>query len=84
MRIQPTGKTPTIGPAPRGQQDKSSVAASPVGNDQVHLSTLSQTIAGLTPARIEQLQQHVESGLYEVNAAELSRRIVDFYLIPIE
>jgi anti-sigma28 factor (negative regulator of flagellin synthesis) len=84
MRIQPTGKSPAVGSAHRGQQEKSLAVASPVGTDQVHLSTLSQAIAGLTPARIEQLQQHIESGLYEVNAAELSRRIVDFYLIPIE
>ena len=84
MRIQPTGKSPAIGSAHRGQHEKFPAAASPVGTDHVHLSTLSQAIAGLTPARIEQLRQHIESGLYEVNAAQLSRRIVDFYLIPIE
>jgi anti-sigma28 factor (negative regulator of flagellin synthesis) len=84
MRIQPSGKSPAVGSAPRGQQDKSAAASAAAGTDHVDLSSLSQAVAGLTPARIEQLQAHVQSGLYEVNAAELSRRIVDFYLIPIE
>ena len=84
MRIQPTGKSPAVGSASRGQQDKSVAASSPAGTDQVHLSSLSQAVAGLTPARIEQLQAHVQSGLYEVNATELSRQIVDFYLIPVD
>jgi anti-sigma28 factor (negative regulator of flagellin synthesis) len=84
MRIQPTGKTPAVGSAPRGQQDKSAGASTPAGTDHVDLSSLSQAVAGLAPARIEQLQAHVQSGLYEVNAAELSRHMVDFYLIPIK
>jgi anti-sigma28 factor (negative regulator of flagellin synthesis) len=84
MRIQPTGKSQAVGSAHRGQHDKSAATPSPAGADHVHLSSLSQAIAGLTPARIEQLQHHVQSGLYEVNAAEVSRQIVDFYLIPIE
>jgi anti-sigma28 factor (negative regulator of flagellin synthesis) len=84
MRIQPTGKSPLVGSAHTGQQDKSSPASLPAGSDQVHLSSLSQAIAGLTPARIEQLQIHVQSGRYVVDASELSRRIVDFYLMPME
>jgi anti-sigma28 factor (negative regulator of flagellin synthesis) len=84
MRIQPTGKSPAVGPASPAQQDKSAAASVPAGTDHVDLSTLSRAATGLTPARIEQLQAHVQSGGYQVNAAEVSRSMVDFYLIPIK
>ena len=33
--------------------------------------------------RIEELQNQVNSGAYDVNAPEVSRHIVDFYSIPL-
>jgi anti-sigma28 factor (negative regulator of flagellin synthesis) len=50
----------------------------------VHLSVLSQAAAGMEPGRLDAIQSAVNSGTYQVDAAEVSRRIVEFYLIPTE
>jgi hypothetical protein len=50
----------------------------------VSLSALSQAAAGISPARLEQVQADVSAGRYQPDAAEVSHRIVDFYLIPLD
>jgi len=50
----------------------------------VQLSVLSQAAAGMEPGRLESIQSAVSSGTYQVDAGEVSRRIVEFYLIPTE
>ena len=84
MRIQPTAKSTAIGPAAPAQPDSTHTAPETVTPDHVDLSALSQAAAGLTPQKLEKIQAEVGSGNYQVNAGEVSRRIVDFYLIPIE
>lgn len=39
--------------------------------------------AGFGAERLDKVQAAVNAGTYEVAAAEVSRHIVDFYLIPI-
>ena len=84
MRIESTGKGIPVGPASPAQPDTAAAPPKPLGADHVDLSALSQAAAGLSPARIDKIQSEVSSGAYQVNAAEVSRRIVDFYLIPVE
>jgi anti-sigma28 factor (negative regulator of flagellin synthesis) len=45
---------------------------------------LSQAAGALSPQRVEEIQSQVSSGTYQVNAAEVSHSIVDFYLIPLK
>ncbi len=84
MRIQPTAKANEIGPTAPAQPDTSHAAPAAVSADHVDLSALSQAAAGPAPQRLEKIRNDVGSGSYQVNAGEVSRRIVDFYLIPIE
>ncbi len=84
MRIEPTAKSTAVGPASPAQPDVPAAPPAPVGSDRVDLSALSQAAAGLDPATIEKIQAEVGSGKYEVAAAEVSRDIVDFHLIPLD
>jgi anti-sigma28 factor (negative regulator of flagellin synthesis) len=84
MRIEPTQKDAGIGQASPSQHEASQHIPTPAGTDHVQLSVLSQAAAGLAPGRLDAIQSQVSSGSYEVNASEVSRRIVDFYLIPTE
>jgi hypothetical protein len=84
MRIEPTGKSNPVGPASPAQSDSTASRPAPTGSDQVVLSALSQAAGGLTPGRMEQIQAEVSSGKYQPDAAEVSRRIVDFYLVPLK
>jgi anti-sigma28 factor (negative regulator of flagellin synthesis) len=84
MRIEPTQKNAGIGKAPSAQPETPQHASTPARTDHVQLSVLSQAAAGLAPGRLEAIRSEVSSGKYEVNASEVSRRIVDFYLIPTE
>jgi anti-sigma28 factor (negative regulator of flagellin synthesis) len=40
--------------------------------------------SGLAPQRLDEIQASVHAGTYEANAADVARRIVDFYLIPVK
>jgi hypothetical protein len=84
MRIQPAGKSIGVGPASPTQPNPAASSAPQTGTDRVDLSALSQAAAGLGPHRIEEIQTSVNSGTYDVSVTELSRRIVDFYLIPVD
>ena len=84
MRIEPSGKGTPIGPASPAQPGTPATPPAPASADEVNLSVLSQAAAGLAPARMEQIQGEVSAGKYHPDAAEVSQRIVDFYLIPIE
>jgi anti-sigma28 factor (negative regulator of flagellin synthesis) len=84
MRIERAVKSTPVGPASPAQPDVPAAPSAPVGVDEVNLSALSQAASGLDPARIEEIQAEVGSGKYEVAAAEVSRNIVDFHLIPID
>jgi len=84
MRIPPTGKSEGIGPASPVQSNSAPPALVPTGSDHVELSALSRAVAGLGPGRLQEIQTSVNAGTYEVNAAELSRRIVDFYLTRVD
>jgi hypothetical protein len=84
MRIQPTAKSSGIGPTAPVQPDTTHAAPATVGADHVDLSALSQAAAGLAPQQLKKIQAQVGSGTYQANAAEVSHRIVDFYLIPVK
>jgi anti-sigma28 factor (negative regulator of flagellin synthesis) len=84
MRIEPTQKNAGIGKASPSQPETSQRASTPARTDHVQLSVLSQAASGLAPGRLAAIQSEVRSGTYQVNASEVSRRIVDFYLIPIK
>jgi anti-sigma28 factor (negative regulator of flagellin synthesis) len=45
---------------------------------------LSQATGALSPQRAQEIQSQVNSGTYQVNAAEVSHSIVDFYLVPLK
>jgi anti-sigma28 factor (negative regulator of flagellin synthesis) len=84
MRIEPTDKSAAIDRATPAQVD--STAARPASGrpDRVELSALSQAVAGLAPGRLTEIQSEVSAGTYQVDASQVSRRIVDFYLIPLK
>ncbi|HUJ23015.1 MAG TPA: hypothetical protein VLX58_15900 [Bryobacteraceae bacterium] len=84
MRIQPTSKSLPVGPAEPTQPDKPASPSVGTGSDRVELSVLSQAAAGLAPNRAEEIQAAIDTGTYEVNAAEVSHQIVEFYLIPLK
>ena len=84
MRIEPTQKNAGIGKSSPSQPETPQRASTPARTDHVQLSVLSQAAAGLAPGRLEAIRSEVSSGKYDVNASEVSRRIVDFYLIPTE
>jgi len=84
MRIEPGGKSAPVGPASPAQPGTPAAPPAPTSSDEVNLSALSQAAAGLAPARIEQIQAEVSAGKYQPDAAEVSHRIVDFYLIPLD
>jgi len=84
MRIEPTQKNAGIGKSSPSQPETPSHQTAPARADHVQLSVLSQAAAGLAPGRLEAIQSQVSSGTYRVNASEVSRRIVEFYLIPTE
>jgi anti-sigma28 factor (negative regulator of flagellin synthesis) len=84
MRIEPTQKNAGIGKSSPSQPETSQHVTTPARTDHVQLSVLSQAAAGLAPGRLEAIQSEVRSGTYQVNASEVSRHIVDFYLIPLK
>jgi anti-sigma28 factor (negative regulator of flagellin synthesis) len=84
MRIQPSDKSLGVEPASPAQPDTAAARSKSAGADRVELSALSQTAAGLAPQRLEEIQASVHAGTYEANAAEVARRIVNFYLIPVK
>jgi hypothetical protein len=84
MRIEPTAKNMGIGSASPAQTDTSKPGPAPAGADHIHLSALSRAASGLAPAYLEGIRSEVSSGTYQANAGEVSRRIVDFYLIPLK
>jgi|GEM_PF-981074 len=74
-------RVPPTGPAGPAEKPAEEFRAED-GADRVYLSRLSQALllCGLPPARLEHLRSLVQSDAYEIPAAELSRRIVQFYL----
>lgn len=84
MRIEPTQKNVGVGQASQSQPEVPQHLPTPARTDHVQLSVLSQAANGMEPGRLEAIRSEVSSGTYEVNAHEVSRRIVDFYLIPTE
>jgi len=84
MRIEPTQKNAGIGKSSPSQTETPQRASTPARADHVQLSVLSRAAAGLEPGRLEAIKAEVSSGTYEVNASEVSRHIVDFYLIPLK
>ncbi len=86
MRIEPS-RPPGVQPAETGKPVDQPVESAPesatgLRPDQVDLSRLSQVLTGEAgqEGRLEQLRLQVEDGSYQVPAAELSQRIVDFHL----
>jgi len=84
MRIEPTGKTGPLSESRSAQPDTAPAAPSFSPGDQVQLSTLSQAVAYLPPERLQQIQNSYDSGNYQPNSAQVSRSMVDFYLIPLK
>ena len=84
MRIEPTQKNAGIGKSSPSQPETPALKPAPARADHVQLSVLSRAAAGLEPGRLEAIRSEVNSGTYQVNASEVSRRIVEFYLIPTE
>ena len=84
MRIQPSDKSLGVEPASPAQPDTAAARSTPAGADRVELSSLSQVASGLAPQRLDEIQASVHAGTYEANAADVARRIVDFYLIPVK
>lgn len=84
MRIEPSGKSSPVGPASPAHPDTASPHPAPTGADHVVLSALSQAAGGLAPERLTEIQAEVSSGKYQPDAADISRSIVDFYLIPLK
>jgi len=86
MRIeqfQPPSVKPAAGTQPTDQPTQAE-GQLPAGAhaDQVALSRLSQILLGGVEddARLEQLRVQVAEGAYQVPAADLSQRLVDFHL----
>jgi hypothetical protein len=84
MRIEPSGKSNPVGSAAPAQPDAPARHPAPAGADRVELSALSQAAGGLAPGRLEQIHVEVSAGKYQPDAADVSRHIVDFYLIPLK
>ena len=84
MRIEPTQKNAGIGKSSPSHPENPAHQPAPTRADHVQLSGLSQAAAGMEPGRLDAIQSAVGSGTYQVDAAEVSRRIVEFYLIPTE
>jgi anti-sigma28 factor (negative regulator of flagellin synthesis) len=84
MRIEPTDKSFRVGPASPAHSEATPATRARPGSDHVELSVLSQAAGALSPQRVEEIQSQVSSGTYQVNAAEVSHSIVDFYLIPLK
>jgi anti-sigma28 factor (negative regulator of flagellin synthesis) len=84
MRIEPTDKTAGIGPASPAHSETPAHPSTPAGADHVELSVLSQAAAGLAPGRVQQIQEQLRAGTYQPDAGEVSRHIVEFYLIPLK
>lgn len=84
MRIEPTDKSFRVGQASPAHSEATPATPTRPGSDRVELSVLSQAAGALSPQRVEEIQSQVSSGTYQVNAAEVSHSIVDFYLIPLK
>jgi anti-sigma28 factor (negative regulator of flagellin synthesis) len=84
MRIEPTDKSFRVGPASPAQPDAVPAARARSSSDHVELSALSQAAGGLSPQRIDEIQNQVNSGTYQVSAADVSHSIVNFYLIALK
>ena len=84
MRIQRSDKSHGVGPASPSQPDLATHRVVPEAADSVELSALSQLAAGPPPSRLAEIQANYLAGKYDGDAAEVARRIVDFYLIPVK
>ena len=84
MRIEPTVKGFRVEPASPAQSEATADKPGSAGTDQVVLSVLSRAAGALSPQRAQEIQSQVNSGTYQVNAAEVSHSIVDFYLVPLK
>jgi anti-sigma28 factor (negative regulator of flagellin synthesis) len=84
MRIEPTDKGFRVGPASPAQSQATRKKPGRSGSDKVELSALAQSAGALSPQRVQEIQSQVNSGAYQVNAAEVSHSIVDFYLVPLK
>lgn len=84
MRIQRTDKSLGIGRSTPAQPDTAASHSTPAGADSVALSALSQLAAGPAPSRLAEIQANFLAGKYEGDAAEVARRIVDFYLVAVK
>lgn len=84
MRIPPTGKSEPVSPASPAQPNAAAPAPPAAGTDHADLSALSRAVGGLGTGRLEEIQSAVNAGTYVVDAKELSRRIVDFYLTRVD
>ena len=84
MRIQRSDKSLGIGPSSPAQPETAAHYSTPAPADRVELSALSQLAAGPAPSRLAEIHANFQAGKYEGDAAEVARRIVDFYLIPVK
>jgi anti-sigma28 factor (negative regulator of flagellin synthesis) len=83
MRIHRASKNMGMEEGAKTRRAAPSAPSVSIGTDRVQLSALSQMAAGFGAERLDKVQAAVNAGTYEVAAAEVSRHIVDFYLIPI-
>jgi hypothetical protein len=82
-QFQPPSVKPAEGASPPDRPaDTEGLAAIRGQTDQVALSRLSQVLSGQVEPdpRLEPLRAEVGAASYQVPAAELSRRLIDFHL----
>jgi len=72
--------TPGAGLSPGASPPAHGAGAGTGEMDRAGLSLLAQAVAGCGPQRLESLRQAVSSRTYQVPAAALSRRMIDYYL----
>ncbi len=80
MRIDDLNRSPQPHPAeksepPAEKQPADSVA--PVAADRAEISDLARALTAADPQRLEQLKLEVQSGRYNVSAAEVAKAIID-------
>jgi len=81
MRIDDLNRTPltqapekTDPAAAKPGSEKTNLAE---GSDQAEVSALARALSAGDPARVEQLRMEVQSGKYQVSAAELANSIIN-------
>lgn len=84
MRIEPTDKSFRVDPASPAQPDAVPAAPNRSGSDHVELSGFSQAAGGLSPQRMEEIQSQLNAGTYQPSSSDVSRSIVEFYLVALK